>query len=106
MIKPKTTANIDLSENYDQEEDVYYVTFKTNEPSYVMEVDDVLLWEMGIFSNMPTGFRILNFSKNPKIKIHIAREVKKAFSSAERQFTSVSRLREVQIEEVMEKVLA
>ena len=50
-----------------EEDDVYYVSFKTGEPSYGLEVDDILIIELGLFTNLPTGFRILNFSKN-KIK--------------------------------------
>ena len=59
--------NIPFSEVYNEEDDVYYVTFKTGEPSYCFEVDDVLVLELGLFTNLPTGFRILNFKKN-KVK--------------------------------------
>lgn len=56
--------NIELSEQYDKESDVYYVTVKTGEPSIIEEAnDDVFLVEKGIFTNLPTGFRILNYSK-------------------------------------------
>jgi hypothetical protein len=34
----KGSMNIGFAENYDQEEDIYYVTFKTGEPSYVIEL--------------------------------------------------------------------
>ena len=57
----KGQMNIDFSETYDQEDDIYYVTFNTGEPSYCTEVNDMLLLERGMFSNLPTGFRILNF---------------------------------------------
>ena len=56
------TTNVDVSEIYDAEGDTYYVTFKTGEPSYCVEVDDLLLLEVGLFTNLPTGFRILNFA--------------------------------------------
>jgi hypothetical protein len=36
----------------------------TGEPSLVAEHDDKLLLEFGIFTGMPTGFRILNYTKN------------------------------------------
>jgi hypothetical protein len=55
--------DIEIMERYDQEDDIYYVTMKTGEPSLVEEVDDRLLVEFGIFTNMPTGFRILDYSK-------------------------------------------
>ena len=56
--------NIPFSEIYNEEDDIYYVTFKTGEPSYCVEVDDVLVVEVGLFTNLPTGFRILNFKEN------------------------------------------
>lgn len=74
----KTSMNGDFSENYDQTDDVYYVTFKTGEPSCCVEIDDILLLEVGLYSGLPTGFRILNFSKNRihnvKVLVHKARE--------------------------------
>src|SRR6266404_6737586 len=64
MGKETPQADFEFSERYDPEDDVYYVTFKTGEPSCVVEYDDILMFEMGLFSKMPTGFRILNFKKN------------------------------------------
>ena len=52
-----------LEESYDPETDTMYVSFGTGEPSYVEEVDDFLLIEKGMFSDLPTGFRILNFKE-------------------------------------------
>jgi hypothetical protein len=59
--------DIEILEQYDQEDDIYYVSMRTAEPSLVEEVDDTLLVEFGMFTNLPTGFRILNYAKN-KIK--------------------------------------
>ena len=47
---------------YDEEADVLYVTFGT-ELSYCEEIDDRLLVERGIFSNNPTGYRIIHFKR-------------------------------------------
>ena len=60
--------SIPLSEIYNEEDDIYYVTFKTGEPPYCHEVDDTLILELGLFTNLPTGFRILNFKKS-KVEI-------------------------------------
>lgn len=46
----KGIMSTDFSERYDEEDDIYYVTFKTGEPSYCIEVDDLLVLEVGIFS--------------------------------------------------------
>jgi len=55
-----------FSGTYNEEDNIYYVTFKTGEPSYSLEMDDRLLIEMGLFTNLPTGFRILDFKKRDK----------------------------------------
>ena len=57
-------AEIEVFEQYDNEDDVYYVTVQTGEPSIVEEYDDNILVEFGIFTQMPTGFRILNYTKH------------------------------------------
>jgi len=63
--------------DYDEHGDVLYVTFGIGEPSYCEEVDDFLLLELGMFSNLPTGFQLIGFKekikqigiKNARIKI-------------------------------------
>ena len=103
----KGSMNINFAENYDQEEDIYYVTFKTGEPSYVMELDDVMLIEAGIFTNMPTGFRILHFSKNKIGAVQIlVKKIRRAFEEVTKQYPAALRSRESQIEQTSEKVLA
>jgi len=98
--------DIDFCESYDQEDDVYYVTFKTGEPSYVMEVDDILLLEIGMFTNEPTGFRILNFSKNKVGEIsYSAAKFKKAIAPLRNKIKSNFRDRVRDIERSLEKVL-
>ena len=98
---------IDFSEVYDREDDIYYVSFKTGEPSFVLEVDDILLLEVGIFTNTPTGFRILNFKKHKIDSFHlIFRKVKKVFQDAAKDRDSIFRTRESQIEHTLEKVFA
>jgi hypothetical protein len=82
----KGRMNCDFSEVYDQEEDTYYVTFNTGEPSYCVEVNDVILLEVGLFSKLPTGFRILNFatSKLKAIKIELLkRKIKDSLSKTD-----------------------
>ncbi len=64
MSKTLQEPKIEFAERYDQEEDIFYVTFKTGEPSWVLEHDDIILVEIGVYTGMPTGFRILDFTKN------------------------------------------
>jgi hypothetical protein len=107
MKGSKGAIAIDFSEQYDQEDDIYYVTFKTGEPSYVVEIDDVLLIEVGIFTQMPTGFRLLNFTKSKvgNLTLLVAK-IEKALAPAKIRRLADFRARETQVERVLEKVLA
>jgi hypothetical protein len=60
------TRNPKISTAYDENADVLYVSFGTGEPSYGEEVDDLILFEMGMFSHRPTGFQIIGFKKHVK----------------------------------------
>lgn len=103
----KENKKTEFSEIYDQEDDIYYVSFKTGEPSFVVEVDDILLLEVGIFTKTPTGFRILNFKKKMdqgEIQITFGR-VKKAIRDTAKDRDSIFRSRESQVEDTLEKVL-
>ncbi len=102
----KGEMNIDFSEYYDKEDDVYYVTFKTGEPSYVVEMDDILLLEVGLFTNMPTGFRILNYSKHDIISVQFKQKVKKTIRDVQKNLPNVLRDREHQVESALTKALA
>ena len=55
--------------NYDKEADVLYVSFGTNEPSYCEPLNNFLLLELGMFTNQPTGFRIIQPQKRDIKKI-------------------------------------
>ena len=98
--------NIPFSENYNEEDDVYYVTFKTGEPSYCYEVDDVLVLELGLFTHLPTGFRILNFKKNPFKLVGIGVLVKKIKETLHKIDQPNLGDREVQVKRALEEVYA
>ena len=98
---------IELAEVYDQEDDTYYVTFKTGEPSYCIEIDDICLLEVGVFTNLPTGIRILNFHRhkidNIKINIQVLLEKVKSVLSDRPQPTFSQR--NAVVRDALEKVL-
>ena len=103
----KGAMNIDFSEKYDQEDDIYYVSFKTGEPSCVVEINDVILLEVGMFTNMPTGFRILNFKKHKVGSVRIIfKKIRKTVENAAKNLQSIIRSREDQLERKLEEVLA
>ena len=54
-----------ISLDYDKKADVLYGSFRfANEPSYCEDLDDFTLIELGMFTNQPTGFRIISPSKH------------------------------------------
>ncbi len=99
--------NINFSEYYDEEDDVYYVTFKTGEPSGVVEVDDILLLEVGAFSGLPTGFRILNYSKQKIGAVEIAvKKARQSVNMTKKDFPGIAAMRSRQLTEALQKTLA
>lgn len=107
-VGKKGVMNIDFSETYDQEDDIYYVTFKAGEPSYCLEVDDVILLEVGLFTHLPTGSRILNFHKHKVKSVAIAdltKKVTRTLVDFKKSLPTI-RQRESAVKQVLEKVLA
>ena len=105
-ISRRATTNVDVSEVYDAEDDTYYVTFQTGEPSYVVEVDDVLLLEVGVFTDLPTGFRILNFEKSGVKRVGLNVVIRRVEESLSRLSPPSRDERKVQFERALGKVLA
>lgn len=103
----KGKMNIDFEEVYEQESDIYYVSFRTGEPSYAIELDDVLLLEVGMFTSMPTGFRILNFKKHSvgTVKI-LVKKVQKTVEEAKKEIMNRFSDRGNMVTRNLEKVLA
>ncbi len=52
-------SGVQISHRYDEEADVLYVSFGGEEPCYTENLDDFLMVEVGWFSRLPRGFRIL-----------------------------------------------
>ena len=102
----KETKETKSSEIYDSESDVYYVSFESGEPSYVEEIDDVLLIELGIFTNMPTGFRILNYKRLKTRMGQVIKEARKAIEAARKEYPSIFKKRENQVTTALQRALA
>jgi uncharacterized protein YuzE len=102
----KNAAEIQLSEQYDKDADIYYVTVLTGEPSIVEEADDRLLIEIGMFSGMPTGFRILGFSKQKAEATAFKHIFKELCKRAGLQRRDEVKVRQQKIEQFLEKVEA
>ncbi|MBN1796712.1 MAG: DUF2283 domain-containing protein [Sedimentisphaerales bacterium] len=49
-----------IEHHYDSEEDVLYISFADDEPTYTESIDDLLYIELGWFSGVPKGFRIMS----------------------------------------------
>jgi hypothetical protein len=103
---PDTIAEKGWQESYDKESDVYYVSFGTGEPSYAVEVDDILVIDIGLYSGLPTGYRILNMTQVRTHKIPRS-EVKQKLSEALGSLDTPSMSdRETAVKRSLDKVLA
>ena len=87
-------SEIQISHHYDKEEDVLYFTFGGNEPCYTENIDDFLMVEIGWFSRLPQGFRIIG----PKAHNLKGVRFKAIISKVGRQFHSIMEERRKEIE--------
>ena len=72
--------NIDIRHSYDKDADILYVRLGDDqEPTFVENVDDILLLEIGWFSGLPKGFRILGpkYHNISSISATIVKRIKK-----------------------------
>ena len=94
--------------SYDMEADTLYVSFGTGEPSYAEEIDDVFAVEMGMFSHLPTGFRVINFSKH-KVKAILAsikKVIKERVRREQKEISQHIRERALQLERGVDSTFA
>jgi len=68
---------VDVRHHYDKESDVLYVNFGEEEPTYVENVDDLLLLEIGWFSGLPKGFRIIGLKYHKVSSLQMTMVVKR-----------------------------
>jgi hypothetical protein len=106
--KDKEREDYAIDEVYDREEDIYYVTLKTGEPSYCMEIDDILIAEVGMFTNSFTGFRVLNFNRNRTAlnEMFLAGRLKQEIKQNIKSGKDSRQAREAAFEQALGKVLA
>ena len=64
LAKKRGDMAIEFSELYDQEDDIYCVTFKAGEPSYVVELDDVLSRILTIPSSTSCSLTVRSLSES------------------------------------------
>lgn len=97
-------ASIKPTFEHDEVADVLYVTFGTGEPSFCREIDDVLIVEIGAYTKLPTGFRILDFSKRKRYEITF-KCIKDKFNDIEQTAISHSRSEASEREKIFKEIL-
>ena len=53
-------GELKIQHHYDSDADILYISFADDEPTYTESVDDILYLEVGCFSGIPKGFRIMS----------------------------------------------
>lgn len=88
-----TTSKPKIS--YDDEADVLYVSFGIDEPSYCEPLSNFLLLELGMFTNQPTGFRVIQPRK---------RNIKKIIFTIQERIMKDLHQKEKTVKETLEEV--
>ena len=81
--------------SYDDEADVLYVSFGIDEPSYCEPLSNFLLLELGMFTNQPTGFRVIQPRK---------RNIKKIIFTIQKRIMKDLHQKEKIVKETLEEV--
>ncbi len=48
-----------VNQHYDDEANVLYIAFGSDEPTYTENIDDIFMLEIGWFSRLPQGIRVV-----------------------------------------------
>ena len=88
-------SEVQVSHHYDDDEDVLYFSFGSDEPCYTENLDDFVMVEIGWFSHLPRGFCILG-PKAHKLKGVAFRAV---IERAGRQCSAMMKEQKKEIEE-------
>ncbi len=58
-----------ISHHYDQEADILYIDFGSDEPCFTEDLDGVVMVDIGWFSKLPRGLRIIS-PKARKVEVN------------------------------------
>ena len=94
--------------NYDNEADVLYVSFGTGEPSYCDPLSNFLLLELGMFTNQPTGFRVIQPRKRDikEIVVRIEKVIHRRITEGTQQRKEFIRKALAQVQKTKDLVAA
>ncbi len=51
---------INITHHYDTEADIFYIDFGSNEPCFTEDIDGIVMLDIGWFSKLPRGIRIIS----------------------------------------------
>ncbi|HOK66869.1 MAG TPA: DUF2283 domain-containing protein [Anaerohalosphaeraceae bacterium] len=50
---------MNITHHYDEEADILYIDFGSNEPCFTEDIDGVVMLEIGWFSKLPRGIKVI-----------------------------------------------
>lgn len=84
---------INMSNHYDEDADILYIDFGSNEPCFTEDVEGFLMVDIGWFSKLPRGIRIIS----PKARN--VRSINFVIAKAEKKLQTLMERRVNQIQE-------
>jgi len=103
----KSKNEQDIEIEYDHEADVLYVSFGGDEVSFSREVNEDLVLDIGMYSGLVTGFRVIS-PKKKNLKSVLREAAKQAESIAQNRVKeSLAPIKRLNLhKDIMDKVLA
>jgi len=93
---------INITKHYDKRADILYIDFGSDEPCYTEDIDGFLMIDIGWFSKLPRGVKIIS------PKTHKVKSVKMIVTQVERTCRQLmkQRVKQIQTEEpVLQNIL-
>lgn len=83
---------MNITQHYDEEADILYIDFGSDEPCFTEDLDGFLMIDIGWFSKLPRGLRVVS-PKSLKV-----RSIKMVITQAEKQCKDLMKQQAKQIE--------
>jgi uncharacterized protein YuzE len=62
---------INISHHYDPDADILYIDFGSNEPCYTEDIDGIVMVDVGWFSKLPLGIKIISPKAHKMEAVHL-----------------------------------
>jgi len=85
-METEMAEKLNITHHYDKNADILYIDFGSDEPCFTEDVDGLLMLEIGWFSNLPRGIRVISpkLHKVKSVEV-LTKQIEKAMDKRAKQ---------------------